>query len=168
MCILLQHTGIDKTLRYCWGPVSSLKECVWQTLRDISSHYGRLIPKWNKWGRPCCSFHFFSPCFFGIFHLGSQYTHSSADKLVWQSKALTCRLLITWDVLSRCEYQELGHNCAPLCDSESFVCQWEIDKYLTVEFIQRTIVYLNIAQLLNTRSEIESNYIFFLKENFSE
>lgn len=44
VCILLQHSGIDRTLHYCWGPVSSLKECVWPAIRDISSLYGRLIP----------------------------------------------------------------------------------------------------------------------------
>lgn len=47
-CILLQHSGIDRTLPYCWGPVSSFKECVWPAIRDISSLHGGLIPKWNN------------------------------------------------------------------------------------------------------------------------
>lgn len=47
-CILLQHSGIDRTLHYCWGPVSSFKECLWLAIWDISSLYGRLTPKWNN------------------------------------------------------------------------------------------------------------------------
>lgn len=47
-CILLQHSGIDRTLHYCWGPVSSFKECLWLAIWDISSLYGRLTLKWNN------------------------------------------------------------------------------------------------------------------------
>lgn len=82
-CILLQHSGIDRTLHYCWGPVSSFKECVWPAIRDISSLYGRLIPKGNnrsEWDL-VYSLHFSLSWYFlwwrwwwwgGIFHLRSQ------------------------------------------------------------------------------------------------
>lgn len=48
LCMLLHYSGIDGTLPYCWGPVSSFKECVWPAIRDISSLYGGLLPKWNN------------------------------------------------------------------------------------------------------------------------
>lgn len=47
-CILLHHSGIGRTLYYCWGPVSSFKECVWLSIRDISSCHGRSRPKWDS------------------------------------------------------------------------------------------------------------------------
>lgn len=54
MRILLQHSGIDRTLPYCWRPVSSFKECVQPAIRDISSFYDGLISKTKQqvWVRP--------------------------------------------------------------------------------------------------------------------
>lgn len=130
MCIVLQHSAIDRILHYCWGPVSSFKKCVWPATRDISSLYGRLIPNETTElfhlikGLSYTFFLFTSflviPVSSGIFHL-----KRSVDNFLLiclgRRKVLTFRLLVIYSVLSRCKYQEVEHNWV-MChqDSESF------------------------------------------------
>lgn len=108
-CILLQHSGIDRTLHYCWGPVSSFKECVWLAVRDISSLYGRLIPKENnrsEWDLVYSLYFLLSWGFLGSFHLKSQETQLFTDKLGWEQSFDP----VIYSILLRCECKEIEHK----------------------------------------------------------